>query len=399
MACALRNAVPWRSPPRARPTAPQPLAPASTAPSRRIRAKCQKSSARNASHRCPDRRIFRHRSPGQSSRAPSLHRARPQRCAVARFGCRFPSPSDARSRRPSRPYQSPGRHWGAAAPWSSRRMPPRSTPSRTSQRAPTARSAQTLPRRACPSGIHDDLHFQYVSWGLTLLLDENRRQNRRLSDSILPPFLFVASLEAQRSLRQRRESLNPARVGRLLLLGPGPQAAAQVHQLPQVVGVVIREDQRLTKNRLSIAVRNLREQVGPRIFHQLDHFFQIVLKLMHAVVPRRSIRRHRRLRPVTFGKTGRLMLWIAAELQDVPLRKPGVLQQLPAGMRQAFNECTPFCLGKTINRVHKVHVRAPALQKADKMFAQHPIAVSYSTLPFRGLFCFFLHARFPTFLR
>ncbi len=164
MACALRNAVPWRIPPRARPTVRQPLAPASTAPSRRIRAKCQKSSARNASHQYPDRRISHHRSPGQFSRAPSPHPARPQRYAVALCGYRFPSPSDARSRRPSRPYQSPGRHWGAAAPWSSRRMPPRSTPSRTSLRAPTARSAQTLPRPACPSGIHDDLHFQCVTW-------------------------------------------------------------------------------------------------------------------------------------------------------------------------------------------------------------------------------------------
>ena len=164
-----------------------------------------------------------------------------------------------------------------------------------------------------------------------------------------------------------------------------------------MVGVVIRQDQRLTKNRLSIAVRNLREQVDPWIFHQLDHFFQIVLKLMHAVVPRRSIRRHRGLRPVTIGKTGRLVLWVTAELQDVPLGKPRVLQQLPAGMRQTFDECAPFRLGKTINRVHKVNVRTPALQKGDKMFAQRPIAVSYSTLPFRGLFCFLLHARFLLF--
>jgi hypothetical protein len=66
-------------------------------------------------------------------------------------------------------------------------------------------------------------------------------------------------------------------------------------------------------------------------------------------------------------------------------------------MRQTFDECTPFRLGKTINRVHEVHVCAPALQQGDEMLSQGPIAVSGSTRSLRGLFDFFLHACFLLF--
>jgi len=52
--------------------------------------------------------------------------------------------------------------------------------------------------------------------------------------------------------------------------------------------------------------------------------------------------------------------------------------------------------GKTINRVHKVNVRTPPFKKGDKMFAQRPIAVSYSTLPFRVFFVSSSRS-FPTF--
>src|SRR6266404_4268896 len=85
-----------------------------------------------------------------------------------------------------------------------------------------------------------------------------------------------------------------------------------------VIRVVIGQHQRLAENRLALSVRNRRAQIGLRVFHQLDHFLEVVLEFSHALRPGSFVLRSWGLRPVALGKTGRNMLCVAAEFQQVP---------------------------------------------------------------------------------
>src|SRR5580658_3971180 len=62
-------------------------------------------------------------------------------------------------------------------------------------------------------------------------------------------------------------------------------------ELAQMVGVVVREKQRLAKYRLARAMRNRREQICLRISDEFRHRFQVRLECLDALVPRRVIRR------------------------------------------------------------------------------------------------------------
>jgi hypothetical protein len=63
-------------------------------------------------------------------------------------------------------------------------------------------------------------------------------------------------------------------------------------------------------------------------------------------------------------------------------------------MPQAFDECSSFRFGKTIDRVHEVYVRPPAFQERDEVFAQRLVGISRFVFLFRGPLVFFLHESF-----
>ena len=50
--------------------------------------------------------------------------------------------------------------------------------------------------------------------------------------------------------------------GAALFLGPRAQQAAQDHELSQVVGIVVSQQQRFSQNGLAVAVRYLLEEIG-----------------------------------------------------------------------------------------------------------------------------------------
>src|SRR5690242_6385763 len=110
------------------------------------------------------------------------------------------------------------------------------------------------------------------------------------------------------------------------LLRPGSQQPAQQDQLAHVISVVIRRQQRLPQNRLSVAVRDRREQIGFRIRNQRDHRFEIRSKFPQALIPRTVRRRRFGIRPVSSGELWRDVLRVPAELQDVPLGDAHVLE-------------------------------------------------------------------------
>src|SRR5258708_1381241 len=93
---------------------------------------------------------------------------------------------------------------------------------------------------------------------------------------------------------------NPACLGR----GPVSLRAPQIHELPQMIGVMVRQHQRLAQDRLAIAMRDFCVQIRFWILHQVDHFLQVALESLYGFVPRSVIRRHGRLRPVAFRESG-----------------------------------------------------------------------------------------------
>ena len=177
---------------------------------------------------------------------------------------------------------------------------------------------------------------------------------------------------------------------------PGAEGTAQIHQLAQMVGVVIRKDQRFAQYRLALAMRDFCEEIGARVLHQANHVRQIFLESGHTIVPGLIIGRHGSFWPVAAGKIRRDVLGIPAEFEDVALGDARVFEQLPTSVREGVRERPVFAGGKIVERVREMNVRSAAFQQVDELFAQFAIGVARGFRLGRGFFdCFFLfHAGF-----
>src|SRR5215472_967007 len=158
-----------------------------------------------------------------------------------------------------------------------------------------------------------------------------------------------------------------------------------------MIGVVVRHQQGLAQDCLALTMRNPGVQIRLWILHQADHLLEISPKALDGLGPRCSIRGPSCFRPVAFGKSGGNVLGVAAELQDVPLRDPRMLQELPAGMRQSRDKGSAFGLGETLDGVPEMDVRATALQQIDEVFTQFAIVTARAGLVLACRFGFFLH--------
>ena len=65
----------------------------------------------------------------------------------------------------------------------------------------------------------------------------------------------------------------------------GKKEFPQQDQLPEMIGIVIRQEHRLPKDRLAAAVGDSRKQVGVRTAHQLAHRLEVILELPHTLIP------------------------------------------------------------------------------------------------------------------
>src|SRR5579864_7155415 len=96
------------------------------------------------------------------------------------------------------------------------------------------------------------------------------------------------------------------------------------------------------------------------------------------------------------------MVWIPAEFQDVPLRDPRMLQQLPARVRQSRSKRTALVRRKFLQRIHELHVRRSALQQIHQMLAQRSVAACgciFSATSFRARALLALRLRSCLFLQ
>ena len=72
-----------------------------------------------------------------------------------------------------------------------------------------------------------------------------------------------------------------------------------------MVGIVVGDQHRLSKDCLAITVRDFFEEVDFRIVDKVDHRLPIILKGLNALVPGRFCRRGIRSWPIALGEMGR----------------------------------------------------------------------------------------------
>src|SRR5580692_8922862 len=191
--------------------------------------------------------------------------------------------------------------------------------------------------------------------------------------------------------------------GEALVLWPGAQSAAQVHELAEVIRIVVCQYQRFPQNRLALAMRYFSEEIGLRVLHQADHILQIPLECRDAFLPGFLVGGDRRFGPVSRWKRRGDVLGISAELEDVPLREPRMFEQLPARVRKRVREGSIFPRREIVESIHEMDVRASALEQVHDLLAQFAIRVasglrrSFSCFWFCSFFaCLFLfHSGFP----
>src|SRR5581483_10865409 len=137
-----------------------------------------------------------------------------------------------------------------------------------------------------------------------------------------------------------------------------------------MIGVMIGDQKRFAQDGLPIAMRNFRVQIGFLVRDEFGHGLQIGAKATQAVVPGCRVSRRRALGPIAFGPGRRLMLRIAAEFQNVPLRDAHVLQQLPRAVRRAGWYCPAQPRRKIRHHRVEIGMRVASTQQVHKVLAE-----------------------------
>src|ERR1019366_10028726 len=83
----------------------------------------------------------------------------------------------------------------------------------------------------------------------------------------------------------------------------------------------------------------------------------------------------RALRPVALGPFWRLVVGVAAELQDVPQREAYVLEQLPRRMRQPLGRLTAQLGGEILPRGAQVGMGFVPVDRLGKLLTQKFVVI------------------------
>ena len=117
---------------------------------------------------------------------------------------------------------------------------------------------------------------------------------------------------------------------------PGAEQPAKQRELSEMVSIVVGHYESLPQNGLSRPMWNSRRQVGSGIADELLHPFAVFREAGDASGPRRVIGRRAVRRPVVVRESKLDVVGLHAEVEDVALRNPQVLDQLPATVRDGI---------------------------------------------------------------
>src|ERR1700754_4649104 len=113
---------------------------------------------------------------------------------------------------------------------------------------------------------------------------------------------------------------------------PVAQQFACLHELSEMIGVVVSRKQQFAQVSMPFPVRNLCRQIGAFIRCQIDQSFEISRKSPHRLIPPLVRDFVNRRWPVTSRPLGRLPIGVERISQNVLLGEAQVLQLFPDGM-------------------------------------------------------------------
>ena len=116
------------------------------------------------------------------------------------------------------------------------------------------------------------------------------------------------------------------------------QDFANQHELPEVICVVIDNEQYLAKQRLSISMCYGSKEIVRLVSHEITQPIEIGKDLFDARLP--LVGTAIDLSPIAVGPWRRFVAGIAAKFKDVPLSDPNMLEQIPRRVRRLL---WPLC--------------------------------------------------------
>jgi hypothetical protein len=144
---------------------------------------------------------------------------------------------------------------------------------------------------------------------------------------------------------------------------------AQDAQLANVVGIVVGHDQDLPQDGVLVVARDRAEEVGPVIGHDANDRLQVALECRDALVLHLLRRPRVQGRPIVPRPGGRLVVSRRQVGQDVGLRHPEMLDQMPEGVGDPWRPGIDLRLRELGNRLGKGHVRVAAAQHVDEVIS------------------------------
>src|SRR5579885_75329 len=128
----------------------------------------------------------------------------------------------------------------------------------------------------------------------------------------------------------------PGRCVKVTRLFPSAEEAAEKKEFAEVIGVVVGDEEGFAEQRLTGAVGERGEEVGVLLADNPDQGVKSGTEGMDGLVPGCGVGRSGRFWPVAGGKFRGDVLWIARELEDVPLSDAHVFENFPRRVRGAF---------------------------------------------------------------
>ena len=143
----------------------------------------------------------------------------------------------------------------------------------------------------------------------------------------------------------------------------------EMKRLAEVIGVVIDHQQQLAEIRLAGSMRDAREEVDVGVCGQLLQRVAIAAQRGDALLPGR-FRRRGGPRPVVRGKGQLDILGVPAEVEDVVLRAPQMLDELPRRVVEPVGDGPAEGRREALNRRVEGDVGIPPVEELHQLCAQ-----------------------------
>ncbi len=141
---------------------------------------------------------------------------------------------------------------------------------------------------------------------------------------------------------------------------------------------MVRDQQCFLKYVLAITTDDSSEQIDGGVQDEINHGLTVSAKSSQGLIPRQVVGRGIPLGPVTFGEVRRLMPWVAAKFEDIPLSNPEMLDQPPRTVRDESGSGSPQVHWQTGHGLIEIQVGISLENEIAKLRAERGVDVHKS---------------------